>query len=167
MSSSPPDAPLAASLLAAQAPYRGLTPYSEQDAPLFFGREEECEVVIDNLMASRMTLLYGASGVGKTSLLRAGVTHELLTLSRHNIVNYGSPELVVVYFNRWSDDPVAAVNRWVHDSVATAMGTHVQEPETTSPGLAETLLWVDDEPRLRPADHPRPVRGVLPLPPGR
>jgi WD domain, G-beta repeat len=135
--SSPPEAP--ASLLAPEAPYRGLIPYSEQDAPLFFGREDECEVVINNLLASRVTLLYGASGVGKTSLLRAGVTHELLALSRRNVRNYGSPEHVVVYFNRWSDDPVAALSRRIHDSVATAMGGHVQEPEVRSPGLVETL----------------------------
>jgi WD40 repeat protein len=139
MSSNPSGAPTAESLLAPQAPYRGLTPYLEQDAPLFFGREEECEVVINNLLASRVTLLYGASGVGKTSLLRAGVTHELLALSRRNSANYGSPEHVVVYFNRWSDDPVAALNRRVHDAVATAVGGYVQEPEIRSPGLVETL----------------------------
>jgi hypothetical protein len=121
------------------APYRGLIPYSEEDAPLFFGREEECDVVINNLMASRVTLLYGASGVGKTSMLRAGVAHELLALSRRNLANRGSPEHVVVYFNRWSGDPVAALCRRVHDSVATAMGGQVQEPETASPELVETL----------------------------
>jgi WD40 repeat protein len=137
--SSPPDAPTSESLRAPESPYRGLTPYSEQDAPLFFGREAECDVVIDNMMASRLTLLYGASGVGKTSLLRAGVTHELLASSRRNIADYGSPEFVVVYFNRWSGDPVAALTRCIHESVVTVTGEQAGEPDITAAGLAETL----------------------------
>jgi predicted AAA+ superfamily ATPase len=60
-----------------EAPYNGLMPYSEEDAPFFFGREREREVIIANLIASRLTLLYGASGVGKSSVLRAGVAHQL------------------------------------------------------------------------------------------
>src|SRR5436309_10891384 len=37
----------------------------------------EIEVIVANLMAARLTVLFGASGVGKTSLLRAGVAHRL------------------------------------------------------------------------------------------
>ena len=39
----------------------------------FFGREHEVELIMANLRASRLTLLYGASGVGKSSVLLAGV----------------------------------------------------------------------------------------------
>ena len=42
---------------------------SELDALLFFGRERDAEIVVANLLASRLTVLYGASGVGKSSLL--------------------------------------------------------------------------------------------------
>jgi WD40 repeat protein len=139
MSSSPPDAPPAESLRAPESPYRGLTPYSELDAPLFFGREEECDIVIDNMMASRLTLLYGASGVGKTSLLRAGVTHELLTSSRRNLANYGAPEHVVVYFNRWSDDPMPALIRCIHETAVAFLNGPTNEPPITSAGLADTI----------------------------
>ena len=37
------------------------------------GREEERDIITSNLLASRLTLLYGASGVGKSSVLHAGV----------------------------------------------------------------------------------------------
>jgi WD40 repeat protein len=62
------------------SPYKGLEPFddSDLDALLFFGRERERDVVIANLMASRLTLLYGPSGVGKSSLLNAGVARRLL-----------------------------------------------------------------------------------------
>ncbi len=81
------------------SPYKGLAPFddSELDALLFFGREREIEVIVANLMASRLTVLYGASGVGKTSLLRAGVAHRLRR----------EQNAVVVVFSAWTGDPVA------------------------------------------------------------
>ena len=56
-------------------PFKGLAAFqdTELDALLFCGREREREVVVANLIASRLTVLYGASGVGKSSLLRAAV----------------------------------------------------------------------------------------------
>jgi WD40 repeat protein len=138
MSTSPPDAPASESLLSPEAPYRGLTSYSEQDAPLFFGRETECDLIIANMMASRLTLLYGASGVGKTSLLRAGVTHELRTSSGRNLADYGAPELVAVYFNQWPGNPLAALTRRIQESARPFL-RGLDEPQIEPAGLAETL----------------------------
>ena len=79
------------------SPYRGLSAFgeSEVDALFFFGRERETELIAANLVASRLTVLYGASGVGKTSILRAGVARELRAL----------PEKpVVVVFDAWKVD---------------------------------------------------------------
>ena len=66
-------------------PYKGLTPYSEEDAPFFFGRETEQELITANLMAYRLTLLYGPSGVGKSSVLNAGVVRRLREQARRNV----------------------------------------------------------------------------------
>ena len=68
-----------AALSAPPTPFKGLAPFgeSELDMLLFFGREREIEVIAANLVASRLTVLYGPSGVGKTSLLRAGVVTRL------------------------------------------------------------------------------------------
>ena len=57
-----------------RAPYVGLDYFLEEDAGLFFGRDAERKRIIGNLRASRLTLLYAESGVGKSSLLRAGVS---------------------------------------------------------------------------------------------
>ena len=84
------------------SPYKGLNAFddSDLDATLFFGRERENEIVVANLIASRMTVLYGPSGVGKSSLLRAAVARSLR----------GLPEKpLVVVFSRWSDDPATAL----------------------------------------------------------
>ena len=51
------------------SPYKGLAPFedSDVDALLFFGRDWETEVVAANVLASRLTVLYGPSGVGKST----------------------------------------------------------------------------------------------------
>src|SRR6266571_592303 len=63
------------------SPFKGLAPFndSDLDALLFFGRARETETIVANLQASRLTVLHGPSGVGKSSILRAGVAHRLRT----------------------------------------------------------------------------------------
>lgn len=60
------------------SPYRGLSPYESHHADVFFGREREIQEVLAALghqvEAGRgFVLVIGASGVGKTSLINAGV----------------------------------------------------------------------------------------------
>ncbi|MFN8494095.1 MAG: SIR2 family protein [Caldilineaceae bacterium] len=64
-------------LLILSSPYKGLDFYSEQDADAFFGRGQEIEKLAGLIHAHRLVLLYGASGMGKTSLLQAGVIPRL------------------------------------------------------------------------------------------
>jgi len=73
------------------APYRGLAPFgdSELDALMFFGRERETEIATANVIASRLTVLYGPSGVGKTSLVRAGVARRVRELGARRAVGRG------------------------------------------------------------------------------
>src|SRR5262245_9240604 len=58
-------------------PYRGLVAFGEPDAPFFFGREAATARVLDlmaqNLHGAGLLVVSGASGAGKSSLLRAGV----------------------------------------------------------------------------------------------
>lgn len=57
----------------ADGPYVGLRPFRRDDSAKFFGRLRESHEVSDLWQANRLTILYGPSGVGKTSLLQAGV----------------------------------------------------------------------------------------------
>jgi hypothetical protein len=122
----------------------GLVPYSEDDAPFFFGREEERDTIIENLRASRLTLLYGTSGVGKSSVLNAGVVYKLRELTQHYVMEADVPEFAVVIFNGWRDDPIPGLMRAVQDAVARALQMKSVEPVPESRNLGEMLkAWTD------------------------
>jgi DNA-binding winged helix-turn-helix (wHTH) protein len=58
-------------------PFKFLDYFTEQDAALFFGREEEVEKICSQILARRTFILHGRSGVGKSSILRAGLIPKL------------------------------------------------------------------------------------------
>jgi WD40 repeat protein/energy-coupling factor transporter ATP-binding protein EcfA2 len=58
-------------------PWRGLLAYSEDHAPLYFGREDEIEEVTAKLRKHGALLICGASGSGKSSLMNAGILPQL------------------------------------------------------------------------------------------
>jgi WD40 repeat protein len=118
-------------------PYKGLTPYDESDAPFFFGREAEREIITANLMASRLTLLYGPSGVGKSSVLRAGVVYHLRKLSQQNLIERGTPEFIVVVFSTWRDDPIAGLAAQIQEAVEQALST---KPPFPTPLIKSKIL---------------------------
>lgn len=99
------------------SPYKGLTNYSEQDAQFFFGRRREGDAIIARLKARRLTLLYGESGVGKSSLLRAGVAARLREAARQSARTMETPEFVPVVFSAWRDDPLGGLVQAIEDSV--------------------------------------------------
>lgn len=109
-------------------PYVGLMPFREEDAAFFFGREAERDIIIANLMASRLTLLYGPSGVGKTSVLHAGVAHHLAEQSRTSASGQGKPEYAVVVFGSWRDDPVPELLVRVGEAVSRTVGYPIDDP---------------------------------------
>jgi WD40 repeat protein/transcriptional regulator with XRE-family HTH domain len=55
------------------APYRGLARFETGDSALFFGREQLTADLVDLLRRRRFAAVFGPSGSGKSSLLRAGL----------------------------------------------------------------------------------------------
>lgn len=101
-------------------PYRGLRPFEAAHRGLFFGRGPEISAVVERLRTDAVAIVTGDSGVGKSSLLRAGVipaivegalgagrTWEIVTMipGRHPLVALatalGDPTLAA----RIQDDP--------------------------------------------------------------
>jgi WD40 repeat protein len=127
------------------SPYKGLVPFEDSslDALLFFGRERESGIIAENLLAARLTVLYGPSGVGKTSVLRAGVAHRLREQSRLNVEERGHPEFTVVVFDGWSEEPTESLRAAVRAALAAQFGSALLDERDGEP-LAETFRrWTD------------------------
>jgi WD40 repeat protein len=117
-------------LAAPPSPFKGLAPFEDSalDALLFFGREREIEVIVANLMANRLTVLYGPSGVGKTSLLRAGVAQRLRE----------EPDAIVVIVSSWVGDPFTEILD-ATEQAALALPDSTVEPVRRIGSLADVL----------------------------
>ena len=76
----------------ADCPYVGLQPFEERHRDYFFGRERDQRIIIANLLSSPLTVVYGSSGVGKSSVLMAGVVPQL---------RRDRPRTPVVVFRKW------------------------------------------------------------------
>jgi WD40 repeat protein len=113
-----------------QGPFVGLRPFSPGEADLFFGRDQEIRVISANLQAVPLTLLYGPSGVGKSSILAAGVAHRIRQASRLNMMRQGEAEAVAVVFRSWSEDPVAGIAKAVEQEVQALVGRIDSRPKS-------------------------------------
>jgi WD40 repeat protein/class 3 adenylate cyclase/tRNA A-37 threonylcarbamoyl transferase component Bud32 len=64
---------VATPLAGTECPYRGLLAFEPEDREFFFGRESVASELIGRLTRGRLLAVVGASGSGKSSVLRAGV----------------------------------------------------------------------------------------------
>ena len=90
-----------------QKPYKGLQPYEEQDSDNFYGRDHEARILMDKILTNKLTLLFAASGVGKSSLLQAGIMPKLR--KRDN--------LSILYHRIWFGDPVHDLKHGIFQSL--------------------------------------------------
>lgn len=122
------------------SPYQGLVPFEEADAEWFFGRDNSREVVLDSLRAYRVSILYGESGVGKSSLLQASVLIWLRQEARAGPVGGATPELLAVAFSDWSvEDPLAALKHAVSEAAREYLPAGAAD--APAGGLADELGW--------------------------
>src|SRR5829696_2261932 len=68
---------LAGPARAGPCPYRGLMAFQPEDGDLFFGRENVVAAAVEQLVAGGFMAVVGASGSGKSSLVRAGLVPAL------------------------------------------------------------------------------------------
>ena len=112
------------------SPYQGLEPYSEEDGPFFFGRDKETRLIIASLFATPLTLLYGTSGIGKTSVLRAGVVYQLRERQ----------DLLIVMFRAWQGDAINGLKDAIAES-AKRIGYPV--PPSDAAWLATSASFIE------------------------
>lgn len=98
------------SILILESPYPGLRPFNENERAIFFGRERDKAILVDKILANHLTLLFAASGVGKSSLLNASVIPYL----KSPLVG---ENLAVAYVSDWVSDPYTAIEHAVIKAV--------------------------------------------------
>ncbi len=108
----------------AQHPWLGLASFTEETRAYFYGREDEVAELVRRVQRKTLTLLFGQSGLGKTSILRAGIVPWLRPTGY-------SPVYVRIDYSRESPSPAeqikAAIFRatlesgqWTQTGVAVA-----------------------------------------------
>jgi len=115
--------------------YPGTGPFGPEDAALFFGRQRETEELYLRILSVPLLLQFGKSGLGKTSLLQAGLFPRLRT----------KPFLpVMIRLNDPAESLTDAVARSIRESVVNE-GVDIGD---TSAGLwellATTTAWRED-----------------------
>src|SRR5688572_31875068 len=83
-------------------PFPGLRPFESNESALFFGRDEQCDELLSRLARRRLVAVVGASGSGKSSLVRAGL---LPALQRGYLPEAGSSWQIAAF--RPGGNPIA------------------------------------------------------------
>ncbi len=91
-------------------PYVGLQAFEQNQADYFFGRETSIRILLERLVKARFLAVIGASGSGKSSLVKAGVLPQLEF--DHTIESLPTP----------SAEPVEALHHMLHKLEKTAPG---------------------------------------------
>ena len=58
------------------SPFKFLDAYTREDRKIFFGRDREIEELYQKVFESRILVVYGISGTGKTSLINCGLANK-------------------------------------------------------------------------------------------
>jgi hypothetical protein len=114
--------------LSSQDPWPGLAAFSEESTHLFKGRERESEEVSRLIRREFLCVLFGKSGTGKSSLLRAGVFPLLRPL--------GFYPVYIRLLHEESEPPLSDQVKQALSAAIRAAGGEIEAPE---PKDAQTL----------------------------
>jgi len=126
-----------------QQPWLGLNSFTESTRSFFYGREEEIAELARRVQRKPLTVLFGQSGLGKTSILRAGLVPRLRPEGC-------SPVYVRLDYGADSPPPAAQIKQAIYRETV-ASGTWTQtDAAVEGESLWEFLHHRDD--LLRDAD---------------
>lgn len=93
-------------------PFIGTIPFDASTADLFFGRAQEADSIVHSLEQSRILIINGRSGSGKTSLIRAGLIPRLRALGHRviyaSIIDNPHADIIRAIENSLSSPPTAS-----------------------------------------------------------
>ncbi|ADP84995.1 nSTAND1 domain-containing NTPase [Pseudofrankia inefficax] len=136
-----------------RAPYVGLRSYQADDADLFFGRRDDSYRLAALWSSHRLVVLYGASGVGKTSLVAAGM--------RAQFPDEAAEMLPVGRAFQASQVPTAALPRHNPYTFALLSSWSPTDPPHHLSGLSIAEFFSQRSDRTDPYGDPLPILAVI------
>ncbi|MCP6762323.1 MAG: caspase family protein [Fischerella sp. CENA71] len=136
----PPAPPLDES----QNPYRGLESFNEEHSQLFFGRQALTEQLFTQISQQPLTIVLGASGTGKSSLVKAGLIAYIKKLDpTHQQWHILAPM-------RPGESPLRALNHTLtsENSLLSAI-TSLPISDKVENLFAKLTTWMESNPQLK------------------
>jgi len=112
--------------LSSRRPYPGLSYFREEEKDYFFGRQKEIEELAELIDDNVLTVIFGKSGIGKTSLLRAG----LIPYLRHR---YYLPVYLRIDFDDQQKSPLAQAKEEIY--------LKIKELDINAVPFTDLTLW--------------------------
>ncbi len=97
----------------ARNPWLGLASFTEETRAYFFGRDGEVAELARRVQRRLLTVLFGQSGLGKTSILRAGLVPRLRTQGY-------CPVYVRIDYARGTPEPAEQIKAAIHSTARTS-----------------------------------------------
>jgi formylglycine-generating enzyme required for sulfatase activity len=115
--------------------YAGISPYTSEQKNVFFGRDEDIDELHEKILLEKQVLLYSKSGVGKSSIVNAGVLPKLTASNEYQAVK--------IRFSAYNEkDFVTPITKVVHE--LSSLGIDLKQKsvlEDISPSEKPTLWY--------------------------
>jgi hypothetical protein len=108
-----------------QRPFQGLRSYEEKNKAQFGGRDSEIRELFTLVEVNRLTIVFGKSGIGKTSLINAGLIPELQK-------NYFFPVYIRIDYSS-EKEPLDQAKELIYEKLKKA--------DATISEIGERTLW--------------------------
>lgn len=108
-----------------QRPYRGMHTFTEEQKNLFFGRSKPVNEIFSLLKNNTLTVIFGTSGIGKSSLINAGLIPKLRE-------NFYLPILLRIPFSDANINPLVYTRNIIEAEVKKYIYKDFTYPENTT-----------------------------------
>ncbi|MBW4527747.1 MAG: caspase family protein [Phormidium tanganyikae FI6-MK23] len=133
-----PPAPL---LDSSKNPYRGLEAFEEQHRELFFGRKALAQKLYEFVISHSLTVVLGASGSGKSSVVKAGLVPKLRP-------GKDDPSWSVLPPFRPGEDPFRAVNKALAAVNLPAIAVPGESAPNSATPVQQLAQWFEAHPQV-------------------
>lgn len=120
-------------------PFKFLDAYEKEDQDIFFGRDEEIAELYRLVFQTNLLLVYGASGTGKTSLIRCGLSNR-----------FKSSQWLDLYIRRGADINTSLLDTIRKRQPQTQSNTLI--PQGEEPDWFSNLMEADEKDQATEAD---------------